>query len=384
MTDRNASGGGDCMRSSASRRIAALAAGSVILLLCCTSALQAASMPTYERLQPITANLNAPIAVAVDAVENVYVTQSIYNNLLIYDQSGGYLRALSGLDRPISVAVAGDGRILVGNDGRRNVEVYDANLSLLHKLGSGDGEFAKPSGIAVDSAGNAYVADSKADQIKVYHPDGTPAFTFGISGSAAGQLRFPAAISINDAAGELVVSDLPLIDSWSGVQEGARVRVFDMAGGFLRSFGEFGQGEGLLTKPLGVAVDGERRIYVSDAFQNVVQVFDGDGSYLGAVYDLDNPMRTPLGIAFGKLTGRLLIASLNTSRVEVYHVVGSAASLPCYDFIGGDNTVGLADVQFEADLWRQPADPPYDSDGDGTVTVVDIIEVAGHLGEPCD
>ncbi len=336
----------------------------------------AASMPEYERLQPITANLDAPIAVAVDAHDNIYVAESINNHLRVYDQDGGYLNTLSGLDRPISVAVDDDGRIFVGNAGRSNVEVYGASFNFLHKLGSGDGEFVKPGGIAVDSAGNAYVADSKADQVKVYNPDGAYSFSFGTSGSADGQFNFPVSISTNEQSGQIVVSDLPLVDSWTGMYQGARIQIFDLNGDFLRSFGEFGQGEGQLTKPLGVTVDGDGRIYVSDAYQNVVQVFDGDGTYLGAVYDLDNPMRTPLGIAFGKATGRLLIASLNTSRVEVYALAATPAGLQC--------RMGMPELQAVANLWRQPAEPPnYDSDGDGIITVVDIVQVAALWGEPC-
>jgi len=361
------------------RNVAPILAVSVGFLFYFASVLYAASMPQYQRLQPVTAHLAAPVAVAVDAHDNVYVAEAINNRVRVYDQDGAFLGTLSGLDRPLSVAVDDDGRIFVGNAGRSNVEVYDDNFQFLQKLGAGDGEFDKPSGIAVDSAGNAYVVDSKADRVKVYNPDGTHAFSFGTSGSADGQFNSPTSIAIDERAKAIIVTDFPIVDSWSGPVEGARIQVFDTNGGFLRSFGEFGQGYGKLTRPSGVAVDRQSRVFVADAFQNVVQVFDSDGMFLGTIYDLANPMRTPLGIAFDGNTDRLFVASLNTSKVEVFQI----ASGPCFD-VTGDDAITLADIDALVELWHQPAGSPHDLDGDGMITIIDIAIVSSHLGENCN
>ncbi len=281
---------------------------------------QAAVMPGYERLQPVTTNLNAPTAVALDDYEHIFVTESIYNKLHIYSQSGQYLETLSGLKKPISVAVDDNGRIFIGNKNNRNVEVYDADLAFLFKLGTGDGEFTQPGAIVVNSAGDVYVADSEEDVIKVYNPDGSFNFSFGSSGSGDGQFNFPTSMAINETAGELVISDLQIIqDMFGGEIEGARIQVFDMNGIFKRSFGEYGVGEGFMTKPMGVAVDKEGRIYATDSFQHVVHVFDSSGAFLGTVFDIDNPMRTPMGITIGK-SNRIFIASLNTDRIEIYGI----------------------------------------------------------------
>jgi len=288
--------------------------------------LQASVMPGYERLQPVTGGIDAPGAVALDAYENLYVAESINNRVLIYSQSGRYLDKLSGLARPISVAVDGSGRIYVGNGDRGNVEVYDSDLSLLYRLGFRDSEFKEPGAIAIDSGGSVYVADSGKDEIRVYRADGTYNFSFR-GGSAVvptpeGMFNSPIAIAIDEARGEIIILDLQADDFGYGPQRGARVQVFDMDNGFsfLRSFGEFGQGEGKLFKPKGVVVDEEGRIYVTDSYQNVVQVFDGAGLYLGTIYDLETPMRTALGIALGA-SHRLFIASLNASRVDVYGLI---------------------------------------------------------------
>jgi len=274
-------------------------------------------MPSYERALSITTNLSAPVAVALDAYENLYVTDVVNNQLIIYDRNGSYLRTLQGLNKPICVAVDSAGRIFIGNKGRQNVEVYDSDLNFLMKLGAGDGEFIHPNAIAIESTGTIYVTDGKADKIMVYNPDGSYSFSFGSTGNGNGQFHFPTSIAIDKTAMEIVVSDLQIIQDGYGPHEGARIQVFSMTGSFKRSFGVFGLGDGMLFRPMGVTVDSNHRIYVTDSYQHVAQVFDSNGAFLGTVFDLDNPMRTPLGIVMSG-SNRLFIASLNASKVDVY------------------------------------------------------------------
>ncbi len=284
-------------------------------------------MPSYERVLSITTNLSAPVAVALDANENLYVTDVVNNQLIIYDQNGSYLRTLQGLDKPISVAVDSAGRIFIGNKGRKNVEVYDSDLNFLMKLGAGDGEFTHPNAIAIESTGTIYVSDGKADKIMVYNPDGSYSFSFGSTGNGNGQFHFPTSIAIDKTAMEIVVSDLQIIQDGYGPHEGARIQVFSMSGSFKRSFGVFGLGEGMLFRPMGVTVDSNHRVYVTDSYQHVAQVFESNGAFLGTVYDLDNPMRTPLGIVISG-SNRLFIASLNATKVDAYDLTsGSDADI---------------------------------------------------------
>jgi PKD repeat protein len=291
-----------------------------LAFLTLSGTLQAAVMPDYERLSPVTSRLTNPSAVSLDNYANLYVTESVNDRLFKFDQSGNYLSTLSGLARPISVAVDNIDRIYIGNSEKGNVAVYSENFEFLHKLGSGDGEFTKPAAISVASDGRIFVADSEEDMIKIYNPDGSENFSFGGSGREDGKFNFPTSVVIDSNLQELIISDLQVITTAYGDSEGARVQIFDLNGVFKRSFGEFGQGEGLLTKPMGLAVDSESRIYVADSYQNVVQVFDGNGVYLGTVYNLTSPMRTPLDIVFGN-RNRLYVANLNGRKVDVYRLI---------------------------------------------------------------
>ena len=175
--------------------------------------------------------------------------------------------------------------------------------------------FTYPTAVAVDSAGYAFVADSRDHRIKVFDSAGFFLYSFGGQGSGDGYLNFPVAVALNESANEVIVSDLR--QTLTGYR-GAGVHVFDRTGAFKRRFGGYGQGQGLFLRPMGVAVDGTGRIYVADSYQNVVQVFYANGSFIQGIFDTAHPVRTPLGIAYCRKTDRLLVASLNTSKVEVF------------------------------------------------------------------
>ncbi|MBI5576330.1 MAG: NHL repeat-containing protein [Deltaproteobacteria bacterium] len=274
-----------------------------------------AAIDNLVRENSIAVNLAAPSAIAIDSSGGIYVSESGKNRLLVFSPEGVYLNQLTGLDKPLGVAVGANGRIYVCNSGRKNVEVYGSGLNLLFRLGAGNGEFDLPVGVALGITGNIYVADAKASIVKVYLADGTYGFSFGGEGNDDGRFNYPTSISIDRITEDVIVSDLQV--TLTGIR-GARIQVFDKNGTFKRKFGSFGQGEGLLTKPVGTAVDTNGRIYVSDAYQHIVEVFDSGGAYIKTVYDASRPMRTPLGIAVDDSAGKLYVASLNSSTVEVY------------------------------------------------------------------
>lgn len=74
----------------------------------------------------------------------------------------------------------------------------------------------------------------------------------------------------------------------------------------------------------GLAGDSLGRVYVADAFQGYVQVFDARGAPLGTVGgfgDGAGQLRTPMGLAIDRYS-RLFVASANNARVEVFGLDG--------------------------------------------------------------
>ncbi|MDW7771632.1 MAG: hypothetical protein SCH71_01960 [Desulfobulbaceae bacterium] len=285
------------------------------LVMCGVSS--AALMPDYEHLAPVTNSVKGPMAMAVDREGRLYVTEAGSNRILVLSRSGRYLASLTGLDNPISVAVDAGGRILVGSKNKGSVEVYAADFTPLFKLGSGDGEFSRPNGICVDSSGRIYVVDMGKDIVRMYDSSGRFTGSLGSPGNNNGQFYRPVAMTIDEAAGEIIVLDRQLVAGTA--KQGARIQFFTMAGDWLRGFTRNSTQEGGMVKPQGITVDSLSRIYVSDSYQNAVLVYDNTGVFLGAVYDLDNPLRAPLGIIID-LAGRLYVTSRMADSIEVYGI----------------------------------------------------------------
>ncbi|MEW6219310.1 MAG: hypothetical protein AB1634_07190 [Thermodesulfobacteriota bacterium] len=293
----------------------------VILLFLCLLPLRASgeTFAGYTRLGRLA--LDAPTALAVAGDESLSVVQANAGRLAVYGPEGSQRASRSDLDQPSSVAVAPDGSILVGCSGDGSVRVYTPDLVPVRQLGRGAGEVRRPLAIAVSASGTIYVADALANAIKVYGADGSWRFSFGSPGREDGQFNYPTAITILEERQEMVVVDLCLVDSPTGTHPGARLQVFDLEGQFLRQFGGFGLGAGVLIKPTGVAADGDGDLLVVDAYQGVVQLFDALGIYQGAVYDTSTPLRTPLDVGIGVQTGRLFVA--DAAGIEVFGLPGS-------------------------------------------------------------
>ena len=130
-------------------------------------------------------------------------------------------------------------------------------------LGSGEGEFSRPSALCVDrQRRRLYVADACNHRIAVYDLDGRQKGYFGSVGSAPGQLRYPYDLALS-TDGNLVVCEYG----------NNRIQLFNPAGECLAVRGRPGRGGGELAFPWGVAVDAERHVYVVDAGNNRIQVW---------------------------------------------------------------------------------------------------------------
>jgi sugar lactone lactonase YvrE len=135
--------------------------------------------------------------------------------------------------------------------------------------GSGYGQFKGPYGMAIDSSGNIWVADSGNDRVQKFNSKGEYQSQFGSTGIGNGQFKRPTDIAITPGG------DLWVVDA-----ENARVQKFNSKGEYLGKFGVPGSGNGQFVEPLGIAIDKNGNIWVSDRSFSPLEQFNASGEYI--------------------------------------------------------------------------------------------------------
>src|SRR5262249_21172023 len=72
--------------------------------------------------------------------------------------------------------------------------------------GSGDGEYWRPFGVAIDGDGNLFVSETDSDRIRKFTSTGVLLAKWGAPGTIPGTFEFPAGVA-TDAAGNVYVAD---------------------------------------------------------------------------------------------------------------------------------------------------------------------------------
>ena len=175
--------------------------------------------------------------------------------------------------------------------------------------GTGNGQFLTPTGIAVDSAGNVYVAEGNGNRVQKFDGNGGFVLKFGVPGSAPGGFVTPTGIAV-DSAGNIYVSD-----SQDPVNQ---VSKFDSSGVFLNFVGS-----GLLG-PSGVAVDSANNVYILDGNNHRIRKYDSAGAHIidwGSIGSGNGQMSFPQGIAIDA-SDNVYVADTGNSRIEEFTSTG--------------------------------------------------------------
>ncbi len=215
--------------------------------------------------------------------------------------------------------------------------------------GQGPGESNFPSDVALDGAGNLFVADRYNDRILKLDGSGRILAAWGSPGYAPSQFLFPTAIAI-DGGGNLFVTDF----------SNNRVKKYDPAGNVLKVWGTGGTGDGQFSKPYGVAVDGSGNVYVADRENHRIQKFDPNGGFLakwGTKGTGDGQLSYPTWVAVSG-SGTVYVTDYGNNRVQRFDPAGG--------YLGQWGGAGTGDGQFNGPFG-------IETDGSGAVYVSDNL-----------
>jgi uncharacterized protein (TIGR03437 family) len=208
------------------------------------------------------AYLSAPVGIAIDPSRNVYFTD-VENNRVRKIAPDGDI-----------TTIAGNGIESFSGDGGQAV---NASLDLRFPT---EGPFGIASGVAVDSAGNVYFADTDNDRIRMISTSGiittvAGGGAFGVLGDGGpankAYLSAPSGIHI-DPAGNIYIADF----GNNRIRKISTTGIITTiaGGGTLTSpnIGDGGQAtSAVLNGPEGVALDSSNNLYISDSGNNRVR-----------------------------------------------------------------------------------------------------------------
>jgi len=321
----------------------------------------------------ISASLNDPQGVAVDAAGNLYIADYGNNRIrkvnlsgIISTVAGSSARGYSGdggpatsasLRDPCGVAVDAAGSVYIADAANHRVRRVTSSGIISTVAGNGTWAFSgdggpatsaslwAPCGVAVDAAGNLYIADKYNDRIRKVSPSGiintvagNGAYKFAGDGGSAtsASLNDPQGVAV-DAAGNLYIAD----------RYNSRIRkvspagvISTVAGSSARGYSGDGDPATIarLFWPSGVAVDTAGNLYIADHGNNRIRkvnpsgiistvagngqwAFSGDGGPA-----ISASLNDPQGVAVDA-AGNLYIADYGNNRIRKVSPSGTISTV---------------------------------------------------------
>jgi DNA-binding beta-propeller fold protein YncE len=161
-----------------------------------------------------------------------------------------------------------------------------------------------PDGVAVDPVrAVVYASDYEGGVVRRFTTRGRLLGSFGRPGVRRGQLDGPTALAVDPVTGHVFVVETGVNSSFGSTD---RVSEFAPSGRFVRSFGGSGSAPGKLDGPESVAIDpAAGLVYVTDQFNDRVEVFNRRGRFLRIFGGRRNVLDVPSDIAVDPATGTL-------------------------------------------------------------------------------
>ena len=207
-----------------------------------------------------------PRAIVCDSQDRIFIVDKL-GRIQVFNTDGEFIRVWRTPQikngKPVGLGIDNDGNLMVGDTHYQRVLTYTPKGELLKEktiggtLGRGNGEFEFLTDVVMDSKGNYFVGEyGDFDRIQKFSNDGKYLSQFGSHGDGKSQFMRPQGMAI-DKNDHLWVADAC----------NHRIQVFDVSGDtakWLRSFGENGTEPGQMRYPYGILLDGKGFAYVCE------------------------------------------------------------------------------------------------------------------------
>jgi len=269
--------------------------------------------------------LAVPNGIAVDSKNRVYVADSKVRAIFVVNaETGDYEMIKNGTEGRFQwltgLVIDDSDRLFAADSGLHHVVVFDAHRKFEGAISEG---LYDPGNLAIDNENRLlYVTDAEQDLVLVYDAD--PPFKLvrriGRQGTkhtstVPGEFAKPSGVAV-DQDGMVYVAD-----TWND-----RIHVFDTEGNFIRTFGKAGDGPGYFARPKGVAVDCDGHVWVADAVQDRVQAFTPEGRlliYMGGHGLLPGQFQSLANIAIDK-NNRIFTTEQLAGRLQIFRYTTDA------------------------------------------------------------
>jgi DNA-binding beta-propeller fold protein YncE len=214
------------------------------------------------------------------------------------------------LHKPYGIATDSRGRIYAADTDLKTVFVIDpAAKQVERREGSSRAPMAMPAGVAVDAQDRLFVSDAQLRSITCFSPTGELVARFGTSA-----LGRPGGIAIDPQRNRLYVADAK-----ENRIAAFNTRTFDLTG-YIGAASKSGKAEeGTFASPTNVAVDRQGNLYVADTLNYRIQVLSPVGKFIrtfGMQGDRPGEFIRPKGIAVDS-EGHIYVADAEFNNFQV-------------------------------------------------------------------
>jgi DNA-binding beta-propeller fold protein YncE len=263
---------------------------------------------------------------------------------------------------PRGVAVDSQGDIYVADSRNHRIQKFSGNNWQLieefggfFNLGGGDekklentapGKLNEPNGIAIGPDDMVYVMDTWNGRVQVFSPKGKPKSIFKVDGKSSGSIT-----TADDGffGPREVVADA---NGFVYVADTGKHRIvkFDPKGKKIRAWGTKGDKKGEFNEPIGLALDQAGNLYVADRLNFRIQVFNTDGQFLKE-WPVDGWSKEQIDmephLALDQAHGLLYATDGRAKKVYCYHLDGKLAGT--YEKDSAGNNLFMAPIGVAVD-----------------------------------